>query len=412
MSQNDFTIANQGFPAFRSDLNSALQALGSSNSGTSEPSTMFANQIWYDTSNNILKIRNEDNDAWISLLTLDQVNDNIEAIQATLVTTNTISEETSGNGVIVDGVTLKDSGVGTTSSPVALYSHSLNGGQFGGKRNLIINGAMQINQRGASSVTSGYFVDRFTLSACSASAVLTSSTPTEFPKAISVSATSGNPIILQKIESKSCQGLSGKTVTASFYAKNISNATTLYASLQYAGSADNFGSTTTISEQNLGSLSGSWVRYTASWTVPSGGLNGLSLNILCAGSSTFTMGVTGVQLEVGSVATPFEHRLYGEELALCQRYYYDPKLSGGNYWWIHPILTNSVGHYRRASFPLPTEMRTDATATFTAVSNGSFAVGFPAVEGNDHTNYIGFSGDVIDEAAYVSINALTLDAEL
>jgi hypothetical protein len=213
----------------------------------------------------------------------------------------------------------------TTSTGVTvtgdITASSLNGGQFGGRRNIIINGAMQINQRGASSVTSGYFVDRFTLSACSASAVLTSSTPTEFPKAISVSATSGNPIIIQKIESKSCQGLSGKTVTVSFYAKNISNATTLYASLQYAGSADNFGSTTTISEQNLGSLSGSWVRYTASWTVPSGGLNGLALNILCAGSSTFTMGVTGVQLEVGSVATPFEHRSFGEELALCQRYY-------------------------------------------------------------------------------------------
>jgi hypothetical protein len=93
--------------------------------------------------------------------------------------------------------------------------------------------------------------------------------------------------------------------------------------LQYAGSADNFGSSTTISEQNLGSLSGSWVKYTASWTVPSGGLNGLALNILCAGSSTFTMGVTGVQLEVGSVATPFEHRSFGEELALCQRYYWN-----------------------------------------------------------------------------------------
>ena len=196
-----------------------------------------------------------------------------------------------------------------------------------GRKNLIINGDMRVQQRGTGSVTSGYFVDRFTLSACSASAVLTSSTPTEFPTAISVSATSGNPIIIQKIESKNCQGLSGKTVTASFYAKNISNATTLYVSLQYAGSADNFGSTTTISEQNLGSLSGSWVKYTASWTVPSGGLNGLALNILCAGSSTFTMGVTGVQLEVGSVATDFEHRSYGEELVLCQRYFH--KHSGG-----------------------------------------------------------------------------------
>lgn len=75
MSQNDFTIANQGFPAFRSDLNSALQALASNNSGTSAPSTTFANMWWYDSSNNIMYIRNEDNDAWIKFAELDQTND-------------------------------------------------------------------------------------------------------------------------------------------------------------------------------------------------------------------------------------------------------------------------------------------------------------------------------------------------
>ena len=243
----------------------------------------------------------------------------------------------------------------TKAAELAKWGEVSTNGQVSGRRNLIINGDMQINQRGASSVTSGYFVDRFTLSACSASAVLTSSTPTEFPKAISVSATSGNPIIVQKIESKSCQGLSGKTVTASFYAKNISNATTLYASLQYAGSADNFGSTTTISEQNLGSLSGSWVRYTASWTVPSGGLNGLALNILCAGSSTFTMGVTGVQLEVGSVATPFEHRSFGEEKLLCGRYY---QKKGGEQ--VHSVLGHGYNNTTDDAIifvPLTPEMR-------------------------------------------------------
>ena len=55
MSQNDLSIANQGFASFRSDLNSALQALGSTNSGTSAPSTTYANQLFYDTTNNILK---------------------------------------------------------------------------------------------------------------------------------------------------------------------------------------------------------------------------------------------------------------------------------------------------------------------------------------------------------------------
>ena len=75
MSQNDFTLANQSFPAFRADLNSALQALASNNSGGSAPSTTFANMWWYDTSNNIMYIRNEDNDAWIKFAELDQAND-------------------------------------------------------------------------------------------------------------------------------------------------------------------------------------------------------------------------------------------------------------------------------------------------------------------------------------------------
>jgi len=87
MSQNDLTIANQGFASFRSDLNSALQALGSTNSGTSAPSTTFANQLFYDTTNNILKIRNEDNDAFISLFTLDQTNDLISGFSSPITIT-------------------------------------------------------------------------------------------------------------------------------------------------------------------------------------------------------------------------------------------------------------------------------------------------------------------------------------
>lgn len=82
MSQHDLTIANQGFPAFRSDLNDALQALGTLQSGTSAPATLFANMLWYDTTNNVLKMRNEDNDAWISLLTLDQSTDAVTQIGA------------------------------------------------------------------------------------------------------------------------------------------------------------------------------------------------------------------------------------------------------------------------------------------------------------------------------------------
>jgi len=72
MSQNDFNIANQSFPAFRADLNSALQALASNSSGATEPSTTYAYQWWYDTSINALKMRNESNDGWITVAEFDQ----------------------------------------------------------------------------------------------------------------------------------------------------------------------------------------------------------------------------------------------------------------------------------------------------------------------------------------------------
>ena len=49
MAQHDFNIANQGFPAFRTDLNNALSAINSTQSGTSTPSGAVAGTIWLDT---------------------------------------------------------------------------------------------------------------------------------------------------------------------------------------------------------------------------------------------------------------------------------------------------------------------------------------------------------------------------
>jgi hypothetical protein len=72
MSQHDFDIANQGFAAFRADLNNALKALGSLSSGTAEPATTYANQLWYETDTNTLHIRNEANSAWLDLMVINQ----------------------------------------------------------------------------------------------------------------------------------------------------------------------------------------------------------------------------------------------------------------------------------------------------------------------------------------------------
>ena len=103
MSQHDFIISNQGFPAFRSDLNDGLQALASLSSGTTAPSTTYANQLWYDTANDILKIRNEDNDAWISIVTLNQTTDAVSSFANTpsLTGSNTLSGTNTFSGTMV-----------------------------------------------------------------------------------------------------------------------------------------------------------------------------------------------------------------------------------------------------------------------------------------------------------------------
>lgn len=80
MSQHDFNIANQSFPATRTDLNNALVALASNSSGDAEPSTKYANQWWYETDTNTLKLRNEANDAWISIAVLDQSGNSVQSI--------------------------------------------------------------------------------------------------------------------------------------------------------------------------------------------------------------------------------------------------------------------------------------------------------------------------------------------
>lgn len=74
MSQHDYDLANQTRTAFRADLNNALLAAVSQNSGATEPATMFAYQFWADTTTGLLKIRNAANSAWVTVGTLASTN--------------------------------------------------------------------------------------------------------------------------------------------------------------------------------------------------------------------------------------------------------------------------------------------------------------------------------------------------
>jgi hypothetical protein len=72
MSQHDLDVANQGFSAFRTDMNAALAALGTLQSGATAPATTFAHMLWADTTANLLKRRNAANSGWLVLGTLSE----------------------------------------------------------------------------------------------------------------------------------------------------------------------------------------------------------------------------------------------------------------------------------------------------------------------------------------------------
>lgn len=67
MSQHDNIIDNQAGASFRADLNAALQAQASNQSGSTEPTTAYPYQFWADTGSGVLKMRNAANTAWIKL---------------------------------------------------------------------------------------------------------------------------------------------------------------------------------------------------------------------------------------------------------------------------------------------------------------------------------------------------------
>lgn len=85
MAQHDYGIANQSSALFRADINNALGAIVSNNSGPTAPSSTFANMLWYDTSTNILKMRNEADDTWLDVLYINQANSSADILNGTRV---------------------------------------------------------------------------------------------------------------------------------------------------------------------------------------------------------------------------------------------------------------------------------------------------------------------------------------
>lgn len=116
MSQHDLDIANQTASSARADINNALKALGSTSSGSSAPSTTYANMLWYDTGSNTLKMRTEADDQWISIGYMDQGADAFRIFDNTQIV-NTSGSQT---GLLGDQPTSTwQAGTGTTESLVS-----------------------------------------------------------------------------------------------------------------------------------------------------------------------------------------------------------------------------------------------------------------------------------------------------
>jgi len=227
-----------------------------------------------------------------------------------------------------------------------------------GRRNLIINGGFDVWQRGTSFTPTGadYMADRWFMGggdyACTATkqaSTLPDGSEVNTMR-ISYTASGTNYIDLyQGIEN--FKALSGKTVTLSCWIKtNIS-------SLSYRQ----------YSTQQFGSVAvadGQWHKLVS--TVQLGAITGVNRGANSpffgptSGGTIVTKSgdyfeITQFQLELGSVATPFEHRSYGEELALCQRYYQTINTNVQGY--------PGAGGFFQTNIQFPTQMRSTPSTT-------------------------------------------------
>ena len=346
-----------------------------------------------------------------------------------------------------------------------------------GRRNLIINGAMQVAQRGNSKTATAagtYLLDRFQAYSGNPSTYgYTVSQETDSPNGFANSlkynfddadtSPSTEHSIYHKMEGQNLQQLqkgtsSAKSVTLSFWCK-ASLAGTYIAELM-----DNDNSNRHINKSYSISAVNTWEYKAITFEGDTAGAlandagNSLGITYWLAANSSNTSGtlqtawgslsqgnravgqtnlgatannsffLTGVQLELGKVATPFEHRSYGEELAACQRYFtrlpYVDNAASGYGPLAHGSGYNSSTIY--ATLVFPTMMRAAPTVTPTGsfrvvygdqdVTGGQVAM-LDTAQGSGLLRYIGGSSFTIGQAAWISMNndpdgGILMDAEL
>lgn len=204
---------------------------------------------------------------------------------------------------------------------------NVNGGPFAGTRNRLINGNMIWDQRNGGAAqtitTSGaYTVDRWIGATTGASCTgqrVTGANAGLFRYRFTGAASVTSIKLAQRMESLNTADLAGKTISLSADLAN-SLLTSATWTLYYFNVADTGGAATQIATGTW-TINSTVTRYSAQISVPSAAVTGLELQISVGAQTSGTFTIGDVQLEEGSVATPFERRSVGLELLLCQRYY-------------------------------------------------------------------------------------------
>ena len=330
----------------------------------------------------------------------------------------------------------------TTSSGVDITGSvsDTDGNVRSGRKNLIINGAMQVAQRGTSATVSDNSneqystLDRWYLNFNnSIGGAVTFSQSTDTPSGFGNSlkiqcsttdtsfSTNEYVSVSQLIEAQDLQRLSYGTAAA----KQIT--------LSWQMKTDTYtGPITVAFETNDGTVeyyvksytpTTSWAEYTCtipastSATINNDNGNGMRVSFVLAGHTSSSIAaasdstawsttradyrsnignilsntsnaiyITGVQLEVGTAATDFEHRSYGEELALCQRYYYQlidgASQSVGSGWFYASTSASVVIPHPVTMRTTPSVVRTSGTNYF-RIEGGGYSLG---ISGNFTVN--------------------------
>ena len=323
------------------------------------------------------------------------------------------------------------------------------------RRNLIINGAMQIAQRGtsATAMTSGgiFLIDRFKgRESTNGDATMEQSTDTPtgagFGNSLKLAVTTADTdmgggqftLIQYKIEGKDLQQIkygtsSAEKLTLSFWVKSAKTGTYIVEFINNnSGGAKNQSQSYTISsadtwEKKTITIDGDtstafenttdaelwlyfWLSAGTNYTGASGSLNtswtaSVADNTRAKGvvnwmdSTSNNFYLTGVQLEVGDTATPFEHRSFGEELALCQRYFYKEVRTSGVFFNFVGFADNSTTAYIQHIYPV--SMRSEPTLSTTGTA-GDYSIrvtgntlgcsSVPSLSsGNEHVSHVAYS---------------------